>query len=150
MFGYRHQKILNATRSECAATRALMIQLFSHLQGKIDHMALNIDDILPKLQAEGNQIDGVTSLLGTINGELKDAIAKLNAQGANTNKLQAISDMIDTNDAKLAKAVVENPDPGATPAPTGAGGTGSGPSDIPTDVTSTPIVTPDPSVPSAR
>lgn len=58
-------------------------------------------DILDKVTAQTTVVDSVLALVASLSQQIKDA-------GTDPVKLQAISDLLDANDAKLASAVTSN------------------------------------------
>mgnify|MGYP000738816960 CR=1 FL=1 len=91
-------------------TRELIRQLMIHTERKLEAMAIDTKAVLAKLQAQSTQIDGVLALCDTLHTHLHDVIDRLNAQGVNTADLQAMSDLLDQQGAKIATAITSDAD----------------------------------------
>ena len=72
-------------------------------------MAVTIKDVLAKVTAQTTVVNSVVTLLGQLSQMLKDAQAS-----GDPAALQGVIDVIDANDAALAKAAQDNT-PGGTP-----------------------------------
>jgi len=71
----------------------------------LEKIAMTDQDILDKVTAQQTVIDSVVALLKQLSDLIKNA-------GTDPVKLQAISDMLDTQDKALADAVTANTPPG--------------------------------------
>ena len=76
-------------------------------------MAATIKDVLAKVTAQTTVVNSVVTLLGQLSQMLKDAQAS-----ADPAALQNVIDLIDANDAALAKAAQDNTPGGPVTPPT--------------------------------
>lgn len=75
--------------------------IFRDILNKLEDMMATLDDVVSKVTAVGTVEDSVITLLGQIK-------AKLDAAGQDPTKLQALSDALDAQAAKLSQAVTDN------------------------------------------
>src|SRR5262245_31203772 len=90
---------LAAIDKRLAITHQLAILCAVQTGGILD-MTLNVNDILAKVTAQGTVIGSVETAFGELNQRLKDAIAA----GAPLATLQQISDELDANTNRIARA----------------------------------------------
>lgn len=108
------------------ATRELFRIFLVSMERKLDKMAISTKDVLALLQSQETQIDGIVALCDTLNTHLKAVIAKLDA-GTSDNAqvqadLQAMSDMLNRQSGKIAKAITDEADvPDSVPPAEGTG-----------------------------
>lgn len=79
---------------------------------RLNKMAATLDDVLKDVTDESTVIDGISTLLSGLQKQLKDALAN----AADKAKVDAIFAAVESNKAKLAKAVTDNT-PAAPPTP---------------------------------
>lgn len=71
---------------------------------RLNKMAATLDDVLKDVTDESTVIDGISTLLSGLQQQLKDALAN----AADKAKVDAIFAAVESNKAKLAKAVTDN------------------------------------------
>lgn len=106
------------------------MQIINPIGDKLNKMAISVDDLVTKVTAQGTVIDSAVTLIQGLSQQIKDA-------GTDPVKLQAISDALDSQDKKLADAVVANTSVSTTPPVDNGGGTST-----PIDTTTTSTVDP--------
>lgn len=80
-----------------------ILQLLENIKCILKENKMTLDDLVAKVTAENTVIDSAVTLLSIIETELDAAIAS-----GDPTKVQAVSDLIDAGQKKLADAVVAN------------------------------------------
>lgn len=71
-------------------------------------LAMTLDDIKAKVDAENTVIDSAVALLGGLSAKITELAGEVAAAGQDPAKLQALADEIDAKSAELAAAVTAN------------------------------------------
>jgi len=80
-----------------------VMQQLTAIKSTLGEFKMTLDDLVTKVTAENTVIDSAVTLLSTIKAELDAAIAS-----GDPAKVQAVADLIDAGQKKLADAVVAN------------------------------------------